>query len=111
MPHSIVRQMALTSIEFGCRSGMNLRKAGLMAIPSEMVKLFRVAESPVQMECVVEQILPLSEGGWCRKPGYLSNPVDAHRVVVAGAYGNWGELIRDKIDPYGPDGSVLLCPC
>lgn len=58
VPHSIVRQMALTSIEFD--AGVNeFEKAGLTAIPSEMVKPFRVAESPVQMECVVEQILPL----------------------------------------------------
>ncbi|NUO03149.1 MAG: flavin reductase family protein, partial [Saprospiraceae bacterium] len=39
-------------------------KAGLTPIPSELVKPFRVRESPVQMECRVKQIIPLgTEGG------------------------------------------------
>ncbi len=60
--HNISRQMALTSIEYGPEVNEFI-KAGFTALPSERVRPFRVAESPVQMECVVDQILPLGEGG------------------------------------------------
>jgi flavin reductase (DIM6/NTAB) family NADH-FMN oxidoreductase RutF len=60
--HDIMRQMALTSIEYGAEVD-EFVKAGFTPLPSELVKPFRVAESPVQMECVVEQILPLGEDG------------------------------------------------
>lgn len=60
--HNISRQMALTSIEYGPDVDEFI-KAGFTALPSERVRPFRVAESPVQMECVVDQILPLGEGG------------------------------------------------
>ena len=38
-------------------------KAGLTPVPSEVVKPFRVKESPAQMECKVKQIIPLGEDG------------------------------------------------
>jgi flavin reductase (DIM6/NTAB) family NADH-FMN oxidoreductase RutF len=61
--YDIVQQMSLSSTEYG--DGVNeFDKAGLTALPSDVVKPYRVAESPVQMECVVNQIIPLgSEGG------------------------------------------------
>lgn len=60
--HSIVRQMTLTSIRY--EAGVSeFEKAGLTPIPSDLVKAFRVKESPVQMECVVEQIMPLGTEG------------------------------------------------
>lgn len=62
VPHAIVRQMALTSIEYGPEVN-EFVKSGLTPLPSECVRPFRVAESPVQMECTVEKILPLGEGG------------------------------------------------
>ncbi len=63
VPHRIVRQMALTSIEYP--PGVDeFKKSGLTPLPSDLVKPFRVAESPVNMECKVEQIIPLgTEGG------------------------------------------------
>ncbi|MCC6281405.1 MAG: flavin reductase family protein [Saprospiraceae bacterium] len=62
VPHAMVRQMALASIEYGPDVN-EFVKSGLTPLSSERVKPFRVAESPVQMECTVEQILPLGEGG------------------------------------------------
>ncbi|MDX1667275.1 MAG: flavin reductase family protein, partial [Saprospiraceae bacterium] len=61
--YSIVRQMAVASIEFP--AGVSeFEKSGLTPISSELVKPYRVKESPVQMECRVEKIIPLgSEGG------------------------------------------------
>jgi flavin reductase (DIM6/NTAB) family NADH-FMN oxidoreductase RutF len=61
--HSIVRQMTLTSVNYP--KGVNeFEKAGLTPLASDMVRPFRVKESPVQLECRVDRILPLgTEGG------------------------------------------------
>ena len=60
---SIVRQMAVASVEFP--TGTNeFTKSGLSPIPSDVVQPFRVAESPVQLECKVRDIITLgTEGG------------------------------------------------
>ncbi len=60
--HSIVRQMAVASIEYGMEVN-EFEKAGFTPLPSEKVRPFRVAESPVHMECKVENILPLGDKG------------------------------------------------
>ncbi|MCB9306818.1 MAG: flavin reductase family protein [Lewinellaceae bacterium] len=60
--HRIVRQMAVTSIEYPA-SVSEFEKAGFTPLPSERVKPFRVAESPVHMECKVDRILPLGDKG------------------------------------------------
>lgn len=59
----IVQQMSLSSTEYP--EGVNeFVKAGFTAIPSENVKPYRVAESPVQFECKVNEIIALgTEGG------------------------------------------------
>ncbi len=60
---SIVQQMSLSSTEYP--EGANeFEKAGLTAIPSDMVKPPRVKESLVQYECKVNDIVELvKEGG------------------------------------------------
>ncbi len=60
---NIVQQMSLSSTEYG--DGINeFLKAGLTAIASDIVRPFRVLESPIQMECKVNQIIALGyEGG------------------------------------------------
>lgn len=59
----MVQQTSLASTEYA--EGVNeFLKAGFTAMASENVKPFRVAESPVQFECKVTQIIALgSEGG------------------------------------------------
>ncbi len=58
----IVQQMSLSSTEYA--DGVNeFLKAGLTMLPSEVVKPFRVAESPVQFECRVNQIISLGTQG------------------------------------------------
>lgn len=61
--YNIVQQMNLASCEYP--KGVNeFEKAGFTPIPSDMVKPFRVKESPVQLECKVNQIIETgSEGG------------------------------------------------
>ena len=111
--HDIVQQMAITSVNFP--SGVSeFEKAGFTKIASERVKPFRVAESPVQMECIVEQIVPI--GGekptahviFCRVVLFhihdavlgSNNIVDPEKIDLIGRLGqNWytrttGELFE-----------------
>jgi len=59
----IVQQMSLSSTAYGPEVD-EFVKAGLTPIASEMVKPFRVKESPVQLECIVKEVVELgNEGG------------------------------------------------
>jgi len=61
--HAIVQQMSLSSTEYA-REVNEFEKAGFTMLPSEVVKPFRVAESPIQFECKVNEIIALgTEGG------------------------------------------------
>ncbi len=58
----IVQQTSLSSSEYP--DGVNeFVKAGFTAIPSETVKPYRVAQSPVQFECKVNEIISLGTQG------------------------------------------------
>ena len=61
--YDMVQQTSLASTEYA--DGVDeFIKSGLTPIASEVVKPFRVKESPVQFECKVTQIIPLgTEGG------------------------------------------------
>jgi flavin reductase (DIM6/NTAB) family NADH-FMN oxidoreductase RutF len=61
--YAIVQQMSLSSTEYP--KGVNeFEKAGLTMLASHLIKPFRVAESPVQFECKVREIIELgNEGG------------------------------------------------
>ena len=61
--YDIVQQMSLSSTEYA--QGVNeFKKAGFTMLKSDLVKPFRVAESPVQFECKVNKIISLgNEGG------------------------------------------------
>ena len=92
--HSIVRQMAVASIEYGSEVN-EFEKAGFTPLPSERVRPFRVAESPVQMECRVERIIPLGDQGGA------GNLIVCHIVLMHIAE----EVLNDKgrIDPHKID--------
>ena len=61
--HAIVQQMSLASTEYA-KDVNEFEKAGFTMLPSTKVKPFRVAESPVQFECKVNEIVALgNEGG------------------------------------------------
>jgi len=60
--YDIVQQASLSSTEYP--DGVNeFLKSGLTMLPSDMVKPYRVAESPVQMECKVNEIIALGNQG------------------------------------------------
>ncbi len=60
--YSMVQQASLASCEYP--AGVNeFEKAGFTAIPSELVKPFRVKESPAQLECKVLQVIETGQEG------------------------------------------------
>ena len=61
--YDIVEQMSLASSPF--EHGVSeFEKSGLTPLPSDIVKPFRVKESPVQLECKVNEVIELgNEGG------------------------------------------------
>lgn len=101
--YDIVQQVSLSSTEYG--EGVNeFLKAGLSMLESELVKPFRVAESPVQFECKVREIVELGEQGGagnmiiCEvlkmhvKKEVLGEDgkIDQHKIdLVARMGGNW----------------------
>ncbi len=59
---AIVQQMSLSSSEYP--AGVNeFEKAGFTMLKSELVKPYRVAESPVQFECLVKDIIFTGDDG------------------------------------------------
>ena len=58
--YAMIQQMSLSSTEYA--KGVNeFDKSGLTMLKSELVQPFRVAESPIQMECKVIEIKPLGQ--------------------------------------------------
>lgn len=92
--YSIVQQQSLASVEYP--KGVNeFEKAGFTALASEIVKPPRVAESPIQLECKVKEVISITD-----QPG-------AANLVIA-------EVVRlhvnedllnenDEISPYDLD--------
>jgi flavin reductase (DIM6/NTAB) family NADH-FMN oxidoreductase RutF len=61
--YAMVQQMSLSSCEYA--AGVDeFVKAGFTKLPSQKIKAYRVAESPVQLECKVRQVIETgTEGG------------------------------------------------
>lgn len=58
--YAMVQQTSLASTEYA--KGVNeFEKAGLTMLASEMVRPPRVAEAPVQLECMVTEVIPLGD--------------------------------------------------
>lgn len=58
--YSMVQQMSLASTEYA--KGINeFEKAGFTMLKSDLVQPPRVAEAPVQFECVINQVIPLGD--------------------------------------------------
>jgi len=58
--YPMVQQMSLASTEYA--KGVNeFDKSGFTMLPSDLVKPPRVAEAPVQMECIVKEVIHLGD--------------------------------------------------
>ena len=97
----MVQQMSLASTEYP--KGIDeFIKSGLTPIASELVKPFRVKESPVQMECKVLEVKPMgTEGGAANliicevlllhiNEGILNseNKIDPHKIDLVARMGD-----------------------
>ncbi len=60
--HDIVQQMSLSSTAYA-KGVDEFAKSGLTPIASELVKPFRVKESPIQLECKVRDVIELGDQG------------------------------------------------
>lgn len=101
--YGIVEQMNLASSEY--EAGVDeFQKAGFSPLPSDVVRPYRVAESPVQMECKVFEVKPLSDQGgagnliFCEVLKLHVNRnmlddhgrIDPHKIDLVGRMGgNW----------------------
>lgn len=92
--YSMVQQMSLASSPY--ERGVNeFEKSGFTALASEIVRPFRVAESKVQMECIVQDIIETGT------QGAAGNIVIAEIVLM-----HIDESVLDengRIDPYKMD--------
>jgi flavin reductase (DIM6/NTAB) family NADH-FMN oxidoreductase RutF len=100
--HDIVYQAAVASCEYP-HEVSEFVKAGLTPIASEVVKPFRVAESPVQMECVVRDIQSLGEHGGAGNL-IICEVVRFH--VNEAVLDERGKIDQDKIDLMGRMGRI-----
>ena len=101
--YDIVQQMSLSSTEYP--DGVNeFEKAGFTMLKSDKVKPFRVAESPVQFECKINDVIALGDQGGagnlviCEVVKIHINEavldatgmIDQHKIdLVARMGGNW----------------------
>jgi len=60
--HDLVHQTSLASTEYSKETDEFI-KSGLTPIDSELIRPFRVAESPVQLECKVKEVIELGKEG------------------------------------------------
>ena len=60
--YDIVQQMSLSSTAYASEVD-EFVKAGLTPIESELIRPYRVKESPVQMECIVRDVVELGDQG------------------------------------------------
>ncbi|MCB0557847.1 MAG: flavin reductase family protein [Lewinellaceae bacterium] len=119
----IVRQMAVASINYP-KGVSEFEKAGLTPIPSDLVRPFRIKESPAHLECKVKEVIPLGEGGGA---GHLiicevlrmhireevldeNGKINPHKMDLVGRMGRAfyvrasGEAIHKIYQPYMPLG-------
>ena len=120
--YDMVQQTSLASSEF--EKGVNeFEKAGFTPLASEIVKPFRVKESPAQLECKVKQVIELGDKGGAgnliiceiilmhiNEDVLDSNKnIDPHKIdLVARMGGNWycranGDTLFEVVKP------ILTC--
>ncbi len=95
--YDIVRQMAVASAQFP-RGVDEFAKSGLTPLPSDLVRPYRVAESPVSFECKVGDIIPLGTGGGA---GHLIICELLRMHIWEEMLDERGRIMPDKLDLMG----------
>lgn len=98
--YSIVRQMAVASAQFP-KGVDEFKKSGLTPVPSDLVRPFRVGESPVNMECKVTDIITLGDQGGA---GHLIICEMLRMHILEDVLDERGRIVPDKLDLMGRIG-------
>lgn len=103
--YAMVQQASLSSCDYP-REVDEFAKAGFTPLASEKVKPFRVKESPVQLECIVKQVIETGQG-----PGagnlVICEPVLIH--IDEHILNNNGQIDPHKIDLVARMGADFYC--
>lgn len=102
--YDIVRQMAISSVEFP-KEISEFDKTGLTPIQADLVKPFRIKESPVQLECKMQEILTLGNQGGA---GHLII-CQVLRLHIKDEIIDDGRINPHKIDLVGRMGRAYYC--
>jgi flavin reductase (DIM6/NTAB) family NADH-FMN oxidoreductase RutF len=105
--YSMVRQMAVASVDFPAEVS-EFDKTGFTPIPSELVKAFRVAESPAHMECKVKDIITLGEKGGA---GHLIICEVVRIHIAEEVLTDRNRIDPDKMDLMGRMGRAYYVRC
>ncbi|WP_343700745.1 flavin reductase family protein [Chitinophaga sp.] len=103
--YAMVQQASLSSCEFP-RGVNEFEKAGFTPVPSEKIKPFRVQESPVQMECIVKQVIETGTGGGAGNL-VICEPVLLH--ISENILNAEGRIDPQKIDLVARMGADYYC--
>ncbi|MBI5916320.1 MAG: flavin reductase family protein [Bacteroidetes bacterium] len=98
--YNIVRQMAVASAQFP-KGVDEFKKSGLTPVPSDLVRPFRVGESPVNMECKVTDIITLGDQGGA---GHLIICEMLRMHILEDVLDERGRILPDKLDLMGRIG-------
>ena len=103
--YDMVQQASLASTEYP--KGVNeFVKAGFTPLPSQLVKPFRVKESPVQMECKVVEVVELGDQGGA---GNLVICEILLMHIDESVLNEMGTIDQNKIDLVARLGGDLYC--
>ncbi|RPD40381.1 flavin reductase family protein [Chitinophaga barathri] len=103
--YAMVQQASLSSCEFP-KGVSEFEKSGFTPLPSDKIKPFRVKESPVQMECVVKDIIETGQGGGAGNL-VICEPVLVH--IHEGILDPNGKIDPQKIDLVARMGADYYC--
>jgi len=112
VPHAIAEAMNQASAQYPPEVN-EFEAAGFTALPSRFIRPMRVAESPVQMECRLLQIVPVGSGPLSGNicigeilcfhvaEGFLlaDETIDINKIDLIGRMGgDWYTTIRDRFE-------------
>ncbi len=102
----IVEAMNQTSADYPPEVS-EFNAAGLIPVPSLMIQPPRVLESPVSMECKLQQIIPIGDGGPGSGAVVLGTIVQFH--IQDQVYQN-GRILIEQLKPVARLAGAAYCP-
>lgn len=103
--YAMVQQASLSSCEYP-RGTSEFEKSGFTPLASEKIKPFRVKESPVQLECIVKQVIETGQEGGAGNL-VICEPVLIH--INDNILNSQGAIDPHKIDLVARMGADYYC--